>query len=227
MHKSVALIFSFVLYCWYPLFAQHAGRALFTDNWKFILDSTKGFEKVEAADAGWRTLNLPHDWSIEGAFKKEHPATAGGGALPGGIGWYRKHFVLPQEDTSKAIYIQFDGVYYNSEVWINGHYLGKRPNGYASFQYDLTPYLKFGKENVLAVKVDNSRQPNSRWYSGSGIYRNVWLIKTGKLHIDNWGTYVTTPQVSNDKATVNIVTKISNSTGTIKPVVLLTTIYNS
>ena len=111
--------------------------------------------------------------SIEGAFDQKNPAGFGGGALPGGIGWYRKTFdATPVE--GKSVFIDFDGVYRNSEVWLNGQYLGKRPYGYSSFQYDLTPHLKAGK-NIIAVKVDNSQQPNSRWYSGSGIYRNVWL----------------------------------------------------
>ena len=116
---------------------------------------------------------------------------AGGGALPGGIGWYRKTFTLPETDRGKVVYVDFDGVYRNSEVWINGHSLGFRPNGYVSFRYDLTPYLRYGSQpNVIVVKADNSEQPNSRWYSGSGIYRNVWLVKVNPVHVDNWGTFV-------------------------------------
>ncbi len=159
-------------------------RLDFTPNWKFLLADSIDARDQTYPDSTWRTLNLPHDWSIEGEFGDKHPATVGGGALPGGTGWYRKSFVLPEEDKEKKIFIAFDGVYRNSEVWINGHLLGKRPNGYISFEYELTPYLHFGAEkNVVAVKVDNSQQPNSRWYSGSGIYRNVWLIKTGAIHV--------------------------------------------
>jgi beta-galactosidase len=154
-------------------------------------------------DAHWRELDLPHDWSIEGTFSPNHPATVGGGALPGGTGWYRKHFTLPVEDSSKKIFIHFGGVYWNSEVYINGHMLGWRPNGYISFRYDMSPYLHFGGENnVIAVKVDNSSQPNSRWYSGSGIYRNVWLIRTSPVYVEQWGTYVTTPVVEHNRAVV-------------------------
>ena len=133
----------------------------FGEGWKFSLGNDSLFAQVpEFDDSRWKTLNLPHDWSIEGEFSESNPATAGGGALPGGIGWYRKSFILPEIDTTKIVYIDFDGVYMNSEVWINGQYLGKRPYGYSSFRYNLTPFLHFGKEsNVLAVKVDNSDQP--------------------------------------------------------------------
>jgi beta-galactosidase len=189
-------------------------RSDFGESWKFSLSSDTTFIPIsEFDDAGWRTLNLPHDWSIEGEFSETNPATPGGGALPGGIGWYRKSFVLPGTDSSKMIYIDFDGVYRNSEVWINGQYLGKRPYGYSSFRYKLSPYLYYGnKTNILTVKVDNSKQPNSRWYSGSGIYRNVWLVKTGKVHVDHWGTQIITPEVSEKNAIINISTTIQNTT---------------
>ncbi|MBN1985211.1 MAG: beta galactosidase jelly roll domain-containing protein, partial [Prolixibacteraceae bacterium] len=147
----------------------------FTTGWKFISENSDEFKNVDFDDSNWRKLNIPHDWSVEGEFSKDNPATPGGGALPGGIGWYRKTFVLPETDREKLIFVDFDGVYQKSEVWINGHYLGMRPYGYSSFRYELTPHLNFGGENIIAVKVDNSEQPNSRWYSGSGIYRNVWL----------------------------------------------------
>src|SRR6185437_3762802 len=153
--------------------------------------------------------NLPHDWSIEGKFSKDNPASPEGGALPGGIGWYRKTFTVPASAKNKLVYIDFDGVYQKSDVWINGHHLGFRPNGYISFRYELTPYLNFGGKNTIAVKVDNSAQPNLRWYSGSGIYRNVWLVTTNKIAISHWGTYVTTPKVDEHTAQVHIQTSIS------------------
>ena len=154
-------------------------RLDFTAEWKFALNSDSDFSAPEADDSNWRKLHLPHDWSIEGEFDKDTPASPGGGALPGGIGWYRKSFVISDSDRGKRIFIDFDGIYQKSTVWLNGHMLGYRPNGYVSFRYDLTPYLNYGAEsNILAVKVNNSEQPNSRWYSGSGIYRNVWLVKT-------------------------------------------------
>lgn len=157
-------------------------------------------------------VNLPHDWSIEGEFSSEHPAGSGGGALPGGVGWYRKTFDVNENLEDKKLFIDFDGVYMNSEVWINGHYLGLRPNGYVSFRYDLTPYINFDGSNTIAVKVDNSLQPNSRWYSGSGIYRNVWLTEVNPVHVVLWGTFVTTPEVSNEYATVNVATSLINET---------------
>jgi beta-galactosidase len=188
-------------------------RIDFGESWKFALNiDSIGPEKPEFDDSAWRTLNVPHDWSIEGEFSETHPASPGGGALPGGIGWYRKTFLLNEEDSAKLVWIDFDGVYRNSEVWINGQYLGKRPYGYSSFRYELSPYLKFGKApNLLAVKVDNSQQPNSRWYSGSGIYRNIWLVKTAKVYVDHWGTHITTPEVSDKSAQIITGTWIKNA----------------
>lgn len=185
-------------------------RSHFTNDWKFILSESDTFFDPDIDDSGWRKLNLPHDWSIESEFSSEHPATPGGGALPGGMGWYRKTFHVPASDKNKLLFVEFDGIYQKGEVGINGHHLGMRPYGYSSVQYELTPHLNFGEDNVLAVKVDNSEQPNSRWYSGSGIYRNVWLVKTEKLFVDHWGTYVTTPYVTEQNATVAVETTIEN-----------------
>ncbi len=202
-------------------------RTSFNTGWRFSLAGNDDSRNGDFDDSGWRLLDLPHDWSIEGEFSESNPASAGGGALPGGTGWYRKTFKIDPSQKEKLIYIEFDGIYRNSEVWINGNYLGKRPYGYSSFRYELTPYLIYGDEmNVLAVKVDNSQQPNSRWYSGSGIYRNVWLVSTGKIAIDHWGTFVTTPLVSADSALVSIRTTIRNSTGSPAKVMLASTVYN-
>ncbi|NLP56894.1 beta-galactosidase GalB [Lutibacter sp. B1] len=184
----------------------------FNNNWSFMLENGEKEAKLNLKDSTWSKIKLPHDWSIEGEFDENNPATYNGGALPGGIGWYKKSFKITKKDSAKNFYIDFGGIYMNSEVWINNHYLGKRPNGYISFRYNLTPYLNYGeKENLINVKVDNSQQPNSRWYSGSGIYRNVWLVKTDKLHVDNWGTYITTPIITKDSATVNVETTIANN----------------
>lgn len=203
-------------------------RIRFTKEWKFTLNDSEDFSASGIDDSGWRILNLPHDWSIEGNFSQDHPATPGGGALPGGIGWYRKTFKLPASDEGKLIFIDFDGIYQKGEVWINGQRLGMRPFGYSSVRYELTPYLNFGEvENVLAVKVDNSEQPNSRWYSGSGIYRNVWMVKTGKVFVDQWGTYITTPDVSHENATVSVETTLENRLPDATNLTLKTLIYNS
>ena len=182
----------------------------FTEEWKFHLGDEPQASSANYDDAAWRTLDLPHDWSIEGSFSPDHPARPGGGALPGGVGWYRKTFVVSPSDKDKCFYIDFDGVYWNSSVWLNGTLLGNRPNGYISFRYDLTPHIRFGEKNVIAVRVDNSQQPNSRWYSGSGIYRNVWLTIANPVHIAHWGTYITTPSVNEQSATMVIRTTVAN-----------------
>lgn len=199
----------------------------FDKGWHFQLGNVSGGENPGFIDAKWRLLNLPHDWSIEGKFSKENPASPEGGALPGGIGWYRKTFTVPSSSKNKLVYIDFDGVYQKSDVWINGHHLGFRPNGYISFRYELTPYLNFDGSNTIAVKVDNSVQPNSRWYSGSGIYRNVWLVTTNKVAIDHWGTYVTTPVINTKEAAINITNQIVNNTRKLQTVTLKTSVVSA
>ncbi|MDB5015447.1 MAG: beta-galactosidase [Mucilaginibacter sp.] len=208
-------------------FSQQARTvADFDKDWHFHLGNVNDGEKTSLNDMNWRLLNLPHDWSIEGKFSKDNPATPEGGALPGGIGWYRKTFTVAAASKNKLIYVDFDGVYQKSDVWINGHHLGFRPNGYISFRYELTPYLNFGGKNTIAVKVDNSVQPNSRWYSGSGIYRNVWLVTTNKLAVDHWGTYVTTPKASKQAASIQLITRVKNNSGKNAKFTLVTTIYS-
>ena len=200
----------------------------FCQNWKFHIGDIKDANNCGFDDSEWGELNLPHDWSIEGNFSNEHPATPGGGALPGGIGWYRKTFTLSENEKDKLIFIDFDGIYENSEVWINGHYLGKRPYGYSSFRYELTHYLNYGdKENTIAVKVNNSHQPNSRWYSGSGIYRNVHLVHTNKIFVNHWGTFITTPTVTEKLAEINIKTDISKKPEEKQQITLKTAIYDA
>ena len=176
----------------------------FNQDWKFYLGDDSSAREGKYDDSHWRTLNLPHDWSIEGAFSKDYPTTVNQGALPAEIGWYRKTFTIPAFSKDKKIYVEFDGVYRNSEVWINDHYLGKRPNGYISFRYELTPYLNFGAhKNVIAVKVDNSAQPSSRWYTGSGIYRNVKLITTDGIAFYDQEAFIYIDSISNGSAFVN------------------------
>jgi len=200
----------------------------FGRDWRFNLGDVTNGQSPDLDDSKWRALNLPHDWSIEGEFDEKNPAGFGGGALPGGIGWYRKTFTLPASANGKSVFIDFDGVYRNSEVWINGHYLGKRPYGYISFEYDLSHYLNYGnKRNVLAVKVDNSQQPNSRWYSGSGIYRNVWLTTIDNLHVDHWGIYITTPRVSEEIAAISIETAVRNDSDKAQSFTLKTVVYDA
>lgn len=163
--------------------------------------SAPGWAAQGFDDSGWRSLHLPHDWSVEGNFSADNPSTPNGGALPGGIGWYRKTFTAPDftvgEDgvPSRSISVEFDGVFMNSTVYINGHELGTRPYGYSSFSYDLTPYLIPGGENTIAVRCDNADQPNSRWYAGCGIYRDVRIVDKSPVHVAYNGTYVSTPEV--------------------------------
>ena len=200
----------------------------FNSSWNFHLnDSVKDKDTINNS-TNWRALNLPQDWSIEGKFDEKSLAGYGGGSLNGGLGWYKKTFKVALENKDKITSIIFDGVYRNSQVWINGHFLGKRPNGYIGFQYDLSPYLNYGtKNNEIIVKVDNSKQPNSRWYSGSGIFRNVWLETTNKLHVDQWGSYITTPKVTNESASVHLETTLKNQYATLKNAVITTTIFKN
>ncbi|WP_296686735.1 sugar-binding domain-containing protein [Flavobacterium sp.] len=227
--KSIFVVF--LLLCTTIGFSQkNTGRIVsdFNTNWQFKLGDYPEALASSFNSSDWRKLQLPHDWSIEGEFSSKHPTKASQGALPAGKGWYRKTFSLPSQWTDKSILIEFDGVFKNSEVWINGHFLGKRPNGYISFSYDLSKYLNFGKQsNIIAVKVDNDAQPNSRWYTGSGIYRNVRLVVQNKLHVAQWGTYITTPKVSQDKASVHFQTTINNELPISKQIKVVTTIVDA
>ncbi|MFB6340839.1 sugar-binding domain-containing protein [Saccharicrinis sp. FJH62] len=199
----------------------------FDADWSFHLGDVEGAENPKFKDKDWRLLDVPHDWSIEGEVSRDNPTGRGGGFFPAGIGWYRKAFTLPKEDQDKNVFIQFDGVMANSQVWINGHLLGKRPNGYVSFSYELTDYLNYGKkENVIAVKADNSIQPASRWYTGAGIYRHVNLVITDPVYIPQWGVYITTPKISADKAIVTIETKISNTSTSDEAIKVVTSIID-
>src|SRR5450432_28726 len=227
---SAALMFLFFIIPFSNLQAQSEIRQIisFNKDWKFYLGQVVNVNDESFDEKNWRRLDLPHDWSIEGKFDKKNPAGAGGAFLPGGLGWYRKSFFIPESSKNKNVFIDFDGVYRKSEVWINGHSLGMRPNGYISFRYDLTPYLKYGNgKNFLVVKVDNTHQPNSRWHSGSGIYRNVWLVTTAKIFVDHWGIYVTTPIINSSGAAIDILIKVKNTTPNDKPVVLSSTVYDA
>ncbi|HTW46749.1 MAG TPA: glycoside hydrolase family 2 TIM barrel-domain containing protein [Acidobacteriaceae bacterium] len=185
-------------------------RETFDFDWRFTKGDTSGAELPSFADASWADVDLPHDWSIEGPYSETEPASGPGGYLPTGIGWYRKRFTIPASDHGRVVTLEFDGVYQNSEVWINGHSLGVRPYGFIPFAYEITPCLRFGAENVVAVRVDNSRQTSCRWYSGSGIYRHAWLLTTAPLRIAYWGTFVSSPQVGADRATVRVETTVTN-----------------
>lgn len=174
----------------------------FNFDWKFSLGDQSEWASGDYDDSAWRDLHLPHDWAIEGEFSSKNPSGPNGGALPGGIGWYRKKFQTPDAD---KIFIEFDGVYMNSTVYVNGKEIGNRPYGYSSFMYDLTDHLNpEGQENIIAVRVDNSKQPSGRWYTGCGIYRNVRLVTTDESHFRYNSIFVQTPKVSEDRASVSI-----------------------
>jgi beta-galactosidase len=186
-------------------------RTNFDSQWKFFKGDVEGASAPVFDDSGWRPLDLPHDWSIEGPFSEDAPAAGTGAYLPTGIGWYRKHFVLAASATGKRVSLEFDGVYQRSEIWINGRPLGMRPYGFITFSHDLTPFLQPpGKTNVIAVRVDNSLQPNCRWYSGSGIYRHTWLVITDPIHIAQWGTIIRTPAITAERADVEVTTRVVN-----------------
>jgi beta-galactosidase len=178
-------------------------------GWRFVLADPAGAEKPGFDDRSWRRLDLPHDWSIEGTPREDAPGGGRVGYFPSGIGWYRKAFRVPSGPRGRHAWLELDGVHMNSDVWINGIHLGRRPYGYASLSYDVTRHLVPGV-NLVAVRVDNSRQPNSRWYTGSGIYRHVWVTFVDPLHVGHWGTVMTTPRADSAGAEVVIGTRVEN-----------------
>ncbi|MCL3781420.1 glycoside hydrolase family 2 protein [Prolixibacteraceae bacterium JC049] len=199
----------------------------FDNEWKFAKGDHPNASSVDYDATQWRDVNLPHDWSIEGPFQKDAPALSRGAYRPTGIAWYRKEFQVDKKWKGQKVFIDFEGVYMNSEVWINGHYLGKRPFGYISFQYDLSSYIQFGKKNVIAVKTDTSRQPGGRWYNGAGIYRHVWLTTTGKVYVKNWGTTITTNIVDEKEAFVQIRNEVINEKNRAEDIEVKTEIYDA
>lgn len=182
----------------------------FDRDWLFLKGDAPGAEKNEFNDSAWRQLDVPHDWSIEGPADEKNPTGQGGGFMPSGIGWYRKHFTVENSFRDRLVFIEFDGVMANSDVWINGVHLGKRPYGYVSFGYELTPHINFGKDNLIAVRADTAQQPASRWYTGAGIYRHVRLVIKHAVHITEWGTFVSTPKVSEKDAVVRVTAEVAN-----------------
>jgi len=184
-------------------------RLSFNDGWRFQKGDAAGAEQAGFDDHAWRSVRLPHDWAIEGPFDVKCNARSGG--LPfHGIGWYRKTFTMPAAAQGRVVTIEFDGAMYNSEVWINGHFLGNRPYGYVGFEYDLSAYLNYGGENVMAVKL-SPEDLSSRWYPGAGLYRNTWLEIKDPVHVAHWGTFSTTPVVTDREAQVALATTVENS----------------
>jgi beta-galactosidase len=204
---SLVCFFAFV-----PFRSSAASARLAQDfdaNWLFSKGDFASTMMPAFDDGNWRKLDVPHDWSVEGPFSTDYGS--GNGFVPGGVGWYRKHFRLDAAQKNKLVAIEFDGVYDHSEVWINGQFVGARPFGFIGFEYDLTPYLNWNSDNVIAVRVDHSRYADSRFYTGSGIYRNVRLVITEPLRIAHWGTSVTTPEIKKDSALIRVETTIENN----------------
>jgi beta-galactosidase len=200
-------------------------RLIFDHDWRFLLGDPGGAESPSYDAGTWRTVDVPHDWSIESKIDPESPAGGSGGYFPGGVGWYRRTFAVPAAWSGKRVSVEFEGVYMNAAVYINGHNLGMHPYGYTSFAHDLTPHLQPGGNNVLAVRVDQAQQRNSRWYSGSGIYRHVWLNVAGQVHVAPWGAFVTTPEVSAAQAKVAVKTRIANESSNQSSVTVRTVVY--
>src|ERR1017187_4417026 len=199
----------------------------FDNAWKFNSGDAPGAAQPQFDDRAWRKLDVPHDWSIEGPFSETNRTGGAGGFLPSGVGWYRKEFTLPDTISNRCVFIEFDGVMQNSEVWINGVSLGKRPFGYVSFGYELTGHLIFGvgRTNVLAVRADTSEQPASRWYSGAGIYRHVRLVVTDPIHFEQNGIFISTPEVSETQAMVRVQTSVTNESDSPREISVMARVY--
>jgi len=195
-------------------------------GWKFLLGDPNGAESPSFVDGSWRTVDLPHDWSIEGRPEKDNLSGAGGGFFPAGVGWYRRTFNVPADWKGKRVSVEFAGVSRDATVYLNGHKLGTHPYGYTAFTFDLTPELNFNGVNVLAVRVDNSAQPNSRWYSGSGIYRHVHVVVMNPTHVAHWGVFVATPEVSSTAAKVSIHAVVANESAQQDGVSVETTLFD-
>jgi beta-galactosidase len=201
------------------------GYELFNEGWKFHKGDEPDAAQEKFNSTAWRNVQLPHDWSIEGPFSTEWASSTG--YLPAGIAWYRKTFTLSPAQQKGKVFIYFDGVYKNSEVWINGHYLGKRPNGYTPFQYELSRWLHLNGPNVISVKVDHTKFADSRWYPGSGIYRNVYLIAKSAIYIPTWGVSFSSPAVTKDKATASVAVKLYNSSAGAASLTVKTTLLDA
>ncbi|HVU37662.1 MAG TPA: glycoside hydrolase family 2 TIM barrel-domain containing protein [Opitutales bacterium] len=212
--------------------ARAADNARLTENfdfgWRFFKGDATGADQAAFDDSAWRKLSLPHDWSIEGPLSQTEPAGGAGGFFPTGVGWYRKRFTAPESLRGKKVSLTFDGIYMNSDVYLNGHLLGHWPYGYTTLNYDITPYLNYGATpNVVSVRVDDSAQPASRWYAGAGIYRNVWITATDPVHVAQWGTYVTTPKVAPDAASVWARTEVKNESATAANVTVVSQVLDA
>jgi hypothetical protein len=203
------IVLTILIFSYFTAFGQisFGESKKINDNWKFILSDIPEGQNTTFNESKWQSIDLPHDWSVKGRLSPTLASCTGW--LPGGIGWYRKTLNIPQAKIGEKVYLYFEGVYNRSEVFINGHSLGKRPSGYISFAYDATPYVKYGADNSIAVRVDHSRSADSRWYSGSGIYRDVWVVYANPVHIAQWGVYAY-PEMNKNKGALNVEVALEN-----------------
>ncbi len=194
------------------------------EGWKFTLKDATENAINDFDDSHWQTISVPHDWSVNGQLSPTLASATG--YLPGGVGWYRKHLEIPLDKKGEKVYLYFEGVYNRSEVFINGHSLGKRPNGYVSFMYDATPFIKYGGDNVIAVRVDHSQSADSRWYTGSGIYRDAWLVYANPVHVAQWGVYAY-PEKLNSGYRLNVEVDLENGLGTSQSLIVENQLFDS
>ena len=220
---SCFVVISLLGFC--GLECKASERHLWDEGWRFSLHQDDKPQQSAFDDSAWRLLDLPHDWAIEGDFYAQNPSGANGGALPGGKGWYRKHLILHDNDAASRYVLHFDGAYMNTSVFVNGTLVGTRPYGFISFSYDLTPYLDKQGDNVIAVKVDNSQQPNSRWYTGCGIYRHVYLSKSTDIRVAEWGVHAIS-KVKKGFGNLTLNTQIENPSGRSRRVTVRQKLWN-
>ena len=215
--KSCRLVATLILFSLGTNFTAAGREILFDADWRFTLGDPLDAEQPQFDHSQWDQVELPHDWSIKGPISQENATGSPGGFFPAGVGWYRKTFVAPADSSKKQLTIRFDGVYMLAEVWMNGRKLGTHPNGYTPFSYDLTRYVKPGMENTIAVRVDNSRQLNSRWYTGSGIYKHVWLDVQEPIHLQPGSVWVRTLSADKGTAKLKIGASAENESGSTVP----------
>lgn len=220
-----------IVSCIVLLFTIHASAQVsfgapekINDGWRFILHDAKDAQLKDYNDSRWQRVDLPHDWSVKGQLSPTLASATG--YLPGGIGWYRKTMNVPADKQNERAYLYFEGVYNRSDVYINGHHLGHRPNGYISFMYDITPYVKYGEDNVIAVRVDHSKSADSRWYTGSGIYRDTWIVYANPVHIAQWGVYAY-PEVTKNRGSLNVEVNVNNHSDKNEKVVVVNELFDN
>lgn len=224
LRSFLSLIFCLLVTCQLSAQVSFGLATKINEDWKFRLANVELKDLNTLSKRGWQNIHLPHDWSVRQQLSPTYASCMG--YLPGGIGWYQKILSVPSEKQGEKVFLYFEGVYNRSEVYLNGHLLGKRPNGYISFMYDATPYIKYGEDNIISVKVDHSQDADSRWYTGSGIYRNVWLVYSNPIHIAQWGVYAYPSVANKKKGELSVEVAVDNETDKSAKVTVVNTLYN-